>query len=210
MQKHKVLVVLVVILLVIFGMLAFFRSDDTKTLDAIAQAQPTNFVQAGILSFATSTAQDIMYLSYTSNENAPTTSMELPLDALSMCVTSNGAIPCLEMNILFHIPFDGKQAVVEGIEKEARLVVRKIRVFEEGEVAGIVARPGLTYISWEQATELIKNCQVQQVTQSHDFMVDLQLLNDKNVVAVERQLDEVFTTVASAKNKCGDIAVGTK
>ncbi|MDO8564382.1 MAG: hypothetical protein Q7R88_00095 [bacterium] len=93
------------------------------------QQEQINFVREGILEFATSTGQDIPYFSYP-NFGGPTTTMELLLNEESMCATPTGSAPCMTMSALYHIPFGGKRARVEAVEKEARVLVRQIVILE--------------------------------------------------------------------------------
>jgi heat shock protein HslJ len=97
--------------------------------------EPTNFVQEGVLVFPEpSQGQGAPYLSYKSSPSAPTTTVKLTLDEQSICGGNNGSLPCMAMSIQFSTAFGGKRAIVEGVEREARITVRRLRILDDGEV----------------------------------------------------------------------------
>jgi hypothetical protein len=173
--------------------------------------QPTNFVKLGILEFpeTTNRGQDTIYLSFKSFPEAPTTTMELALDAESICGGQTGSLPCMAMSISFHAVFAGKRAIVEGIEKEARLTLRRLRVLAD-EDPGILPEAGRVYISWMQARSLIEQCQPTLLVQTHDATVSMKLPDSSTRYAVQPVIDEVLRVVESARQSCGVIPVATE
>jgi hypothetical protein len=173
-----------------------------------ATYEPTNFVKVGTLVFpnAQPTGQDTMYLSYP-NPGGPITTIELTLDEQSICASPSGALPCIAMSVQYHMVFANKLASVEAIEKEARVVVRKLTVLRDKD-PGVVPGPGLVYIPWMQAVRLIEACEPTMVLQTHSRNVHLTLKDGRELVAVEPVIDELFKVTERAG--CADLPIATE
>lgn len=131
------------------------------------------------------------------------------MDELSVCSASNGAVPCMAMSVTLDVPFHGKRARVEGIQSEAGIVLRKLQVIPDGQLA-LEIDPGDVFISWPHAMSLIKNCEVEMLMQTHALDVYLNLKDGKRVRAVEPVIDEVFSVYDESIAKCGNIPVATE
>jgi hypothetical protein len=202
-------------LIILFALLWTLRSKDQDEQLAIPSASsisdPTNFVETGILSFPNKkdTGQDTIYFSYQSSPGAPITSMELPLSEQTICVASSGSVPCMAMNSKYSVAFDGKSAIVEGIEKEAKLNVLVIRVYSE-EARILPPQVGITYIPWQSAVQLIESCKPTAIKQTHNLNVGLRLADGKMVYAIEPVIDEVFRVTDRVQSKCPPIPIATE
>lgn len=206
MNIQKAIAILAGLIVIFTGV--YYMGKDDDSVPTYTPGEPTNFVKVGLLTFATTTTQDTMYFSYP-NMGGPTTTMQVELDAESICKTSTGAIPCVAMNTLYHIPFGNKRAILEGIEKEAKLTVRKISVLQENEPV-IAPGPGIIYMPWAQAVAALKSCMVSMVVQAHSLNVELTLKDGKKYTAVEPTIDEVFRVLDTVRDRCGDISIATE
>ncbi len=205
---------LVVLLIVLIVAMCIDRKENAQPIPVPTlegQNIPTNFSQLGTLSFPTLNpkGQDIPYLSYVSTSGAPTTTVELSFDAESMCATPTGAVPCMAMSTQFHIPFDGKRAIVEAIDKEARITVRKMRILS-AEETGFTPSTGIVYIPWMQAVKLIEECKTKRLMQAHSLSVMMTLSDNTMVHSVEPMIDDVFQITQRSVKKCGNISIGTE
>jgi hypothetical protein len=170
--------------------------------------EATNFVKVGTLVFpnAQPTGQDTIYFSYP-NPGGPTTTLELTLDEQSICASPSGALPCIAMSVQYHMVFANKRASVEAIEKEARVVVRKLTVLGK-EGPDVVPGPGIVYIPWMQAVRMIEACEPTMVLQTHSRNVHLTLKDGRELVAVEPVIDELFKVTQRAG--CADLPIATE
>ncbi len=175
----------------------------------VQTTEPTDFLEVGTLTFNTpGLQQDTMHLVY-EKPGAPALTRELVLDEMSFCVAENGATPCMAMSVQFHIPFDGKRAMVEGTaQSDGTILVRKLRVLREGEMP-LSMDPGRVFISWPQAVSLIKGCEVTMIMQTHSQDVHLDLKDGRSVVTVSPLIDDVFRVHQEAQ-VCGQIPVATE
>lgn len=60
--------------------------------------------------------------------------------------------------------------------------------------------PGVRKVSWPQASEMIKNCEVTGTSQGHNLWVTLALVNGSTVLVKEPAIDEInkfFPTIAA-------------
>ena len=120
----------VAIAAVVIGVVRYERVRVELPVDI--SGQPTNFVQTGVLVFPKSgMGQDAPYLSYRSSPGAPETVVELTLNAESLCITPTGSLPCMAMSVQYHLPFGGKRAKVEAVEKETVIIVRTLRILDD-------------------------------------------------------------------------------
>lgn len=206
----KKLLLLLVVLVPLWLIVVWAQPEKEPAVVSTAD-EKTNFVQEGILEFprANEQGQDTPYLSYVSSTGAPTTTIELPISEKTVCATRTGALPCMAMSVQYSVAFGGKRAVVEGIEKEARLDVRVIRVIDE-EAPVLVPGPGVTYIPWAQAVALIESCEPTMIVQAHNLNVNLTLPDERVVTAIEPVIDEVFRVVDRTRDVCGTIPLATE
>jgi hypothetical protein len=206
----KLFLLLAIFIVILFIITSIFPLKNTIPQEVL-QGKPTNFVQVGVLTFpeVNQVGQSAPYLSYVSSTNAPTITIKLLLDAESVCASSAGALPCMAMSVDFRTAFGGKRAIVEGIEKEDELLVRKLRVLEDGD-PGLAPGPGLIYIPWPQAVELIKKCIPTMVMQTHSLNVSLTLPDGSVVHSVESTIDEVFEVLNETSGRCGNIPIATE
>lgn len=74
----------------------------------------------------------------------------------------------------------------------------------------ITAHPPPT-ISWDEAVNQIKTCNVVQITQTHSLDVYLSLKGGHNVKTEEPAIDDVFAVVHEARTTCGnDVTIATE
>lgn len=199
-------IIAIIILSVLLHILYPYADKDKTEV----YTEPTNFVEDGFLSFdSTGNKQDTPYFSYKTDLLAPTTTVELTMDESSVCVTRGGALPCLAMSVLWHVPFGGKRAVVEAYETLGEVRVRVLRMFEED---GMILYPGkgVVYIPWPKAVELIDECRVKLIMQAHNLNVGLELKDGDRVTAIEPTIDEVFKVYNQSKERCGNVPIATE
>ncbi len=184
------------------GCIALVREED-----GLMRSMPTNFARAGVVTTNNpGGAQDTMYLVY-EEQGAPALTKELIIDELSICAAQNGSLPCLAMSTTFGMAFGGKRVIVEGVQEGERLVVRVLRVLAEGEEVRLPA-PGEVFVAWMHAAELIRECAVSGVMQTHALDVYVTLKNGERVRTIEPLIDEVFKVVE--QSSCPDISVATE
>ncbi|MES2953160.1 MAG: hypothetical protein V4674_01210 [Patescibacteria group bacterium] len=149
------------------------------------ELEPTNFVEVGTLKTVSTGSQDALVFVY-GEEGAPKTEISLEIDADTICVQQSGALPCVAMSSLYSAVFEGKTAVVEGVEKELRLKVKTVRIAGEGETENIFLPPkGLAYVSWPKAREIIQSCTVVSVNQTEDLAVHIGLKDGRGIISFE-------------------------
>jgi hypothetical protein len=75
-----------------------------------------------------------------------------------------------------------------------------------------IREPSSVYddLSWAEAVELIRDCKVTAVDQSHAREVDLTLKDGSNRRTIEPDLDGVLTEAVNAEAKCGQILMSTE
>lgn len=64
-------------------------------------------------------------------------------------------------------------------------------------------KPTEDKITWEEAVELIKNCQVTSVSQTHSKQVSITLTDETIRSTTEPELDLVLSEASNASEKCG-------
>lgn len=204
------LFLLLLVLAVFVGAAVALSPDKKEPQVNNIEYEATNFVQKGTLVFPNkeNRGQDTPYLSYVSSPGLPTTTIELPIDEETVCATPTGALPCMAMSVQYSIPFEGKTAVVEAVEKDAKLAVKVIRVIDENSPL-LTPGPGVTYIPWARAVQLIQSCQPKMIMQAHNLNVGLTLEGDRVVYAVEPIIDEVFKIVQGTTG-CPNIPLATE
>ena len=65
-------------------------------------------------------------------------------------------------------------------------------------------------VTWEEAQQLIRDCQVQAVAQTHQLEVFLNLKDGKRLRVSEPAIDQIFTEVEAVEAKCGPISKATE
>jgi hypothetical protein len=65
-------------------------------------------------------------------------------------------------------------------------------------------------VTWPRAVEMIKNCEITSVSQSHSLNVILTTREQRTFRATEPAIDEVFKVANQAKSKCGEIMFVTE
>lgn len=182
------------------------ENGSEPTPSPIVESAPTDFSETGTFTFSTSpedpAAPTLVY--------KETQAKKLVFDELSFCATANGSTPCMAMSVTLDKPFGGKQVSIEGnLQGESEVLVRKLQLIEGREFA-FLTTSGNIFISWPQAQEYIKNCQVDMAMQAHSLNVDLTLKDGKRVRTVEPMIDDVFKVVNGATEKCGNIGIATE
>lgn len=207
----SVFILLLVLTIALAGALRPKSTDVPRTPSARVLPvtnPPTNFVEEGVLNFElTGTSQDRPSFSY--RDGSVTTTVSLIIDHQSVCGTSQGAILCMAMSVQWSIPFGGKRAIVEAVDEEGALHVRKIRILNEGEQA-VIPPVGEVYTPWPQVAQLIRDCKVDMITQSHDLNVRVTLDDGTKIVTVEPVIDEVLTILKETRASCGDVMFATE
>lgn len=211
------------IVLIIAGIWLSLR--DTTKVEKRMIGQPTTFAALGALNFVAQKGSDVPtdpYFVYqedvqvgTQEDGKPALVSKLEFDVLSFCQTSasgqNGSTPCLAMNVTLDIPFNDKQAVVEGIMKDDNtILVRRLRIIGENETSPSIPATGIVYVSWPEARDLIASCGVESVSQSHDLTVRIETSDGKKISTVEPIIDEVFGVTRVAEKTCGKIPLSTE
>lgn len=64
--------------------------------------------------------------------------------------------------------------------------------------------------SWEQVKSAIANCEVESVFQAHSLDVSVSLKNGETINGVEPNIDDILDLAQDAKEKCGEIIMGTE
>lgn len=173
----------------------------------VLKSEPTTFAAGGV---GTSSAPGLLYLVYDAPERSGSQTVALTFDALSVCVTEAGAVPCLNMSAAPSIQFAQRRVAVEGMTQgTSTVLVRKLSALREGEPERMAA-PGSVFISWEDAVRLIEACEPEMIMQTHALDVYLDLGGGETVRAVEPSIDEVFRVIERTRQTCGTIPVATE
>ncbi len=215
MKKIIGLSILIIILAIIAG--AMYSSAKhvqnkpqvTETPTGKVNGNPTNFAYEGKITFAKQGARiDAPKFSYLEN-GAVSKSETLLFDELSACAAPNGSQPCLEFNVTLDVPFNNKDAVIEGIRSGDGILVRKLMVTVPGDHSH---KPpvGRVFISWPQALAFITSCGPTLITQTHDLDVSLHMPDGSILVAVEPMIDQVMQAVEASRPSCGVIPIATE
>lgn len=61
------------------------------------------------------------------------------------------------------------------------------------------------HISWEEAVELIKDCEVRGVFQNHQKEVEIELKNANKLSTVSPEIDNIFNIVFENESRCGKL-----
>jgi hypothetical protein len=196
------------------------QSKDTPVVENIGNrpivsgklnGNPTDFAKAGKILFKEDPEGTglIPFFEYDIQANvAP--AVKLVFDPMSYCATGNGSTECMAMSVSFEIPFNNKNAIVEGITiNDDQVLVRKLLILEPGQ-APLVPSTGHTFISWEQARNFITSCDIKTLMQTHSLDVYLTMKDDTVLRAVEPVIDAVFKVANDARATCGDIPLATE
>ena len=65
-------------------------------------------------------------------------------------------------------------------------------------------------VSWHQAQALIKNDEVERISQTHELKVTLFLKDGRALITVEPVIDEVLRIIEQCGEGCSEIAVATE
>jgi hypothetical protein len=65
------------------------------------------------------------------------------------------------------------------------------------------ATPGEIAVSWDEARQMLRDCEVKAVMQAHSLEVWLTLEDGTRVKAVEPAIDDVLDLAFDAQQKCG-------
>lgn len=65
-------------------------------------------------------------------------------------------------------------------------------------------------ITWEKAQELVLGGQVEQVVQSHDLQVELELKDGRRFSTIEPELDAIFQVIKQCGDPCSSIDLITE
>lgn len=215
MSEYKQYIIALLLLVLLGGATYFIgkrlypQQEPTPVMPGKISGNATDFAQFGRITFDENDEGPQLTPYFTYSENGATSTSKLVFDELSTCAASNGATLCMAMSVTFDIPFGNKQTVVEGIRQGTDILVRKLRVVEEGAIPFFI-QTGITYISWPQAINFIESCGVKMVMQTHALDVILTFKDDSKLTAVEPTIDSVFPIVENAKNSCGDIIIATE
>ncbi len=190
------------------------RTQIQKTTDAVQEfvvdEAPTDLARIGTLSFDPNQTIGQAIPTFTSvDASGATSSAQLVYDGLSFCVSDNGALPCIMMSIRFNQVYDGKRALIEGIKERTGILVRTMRILEDGETP-VLPATGISYIAWDEARQQIHTCEVSSVMQAHSLNVHLNLKTGKTVQTYEPVIDEVSRVIDEAAATCGSIPFATE
>lgn len=197
------------IMIALFGIaVVFFGVNPQPIRQQITIAgEPTNFLKLGRVEFK-NPGQVNSEVNFT-YEGPGKIQITKPIvfDELSFCVMPEGSRGCQEFNVTVDQPFNGKRVLLEGIEKDDTILVRKMRRLEVGDQP-LLYSPGRIFVSWEKARQLIESCSISMVMQTHSLDVRLTLRDSREVVTVSPVIDDVFPIVQAAG--CPDVGVATE
>ncbi len=166
---------------------------------------PTDVVQVGALDFyKDGQGQDEMFLVQKGEVRT-----RLLMDEQSFCNTGSGGVECMAMSSMYSTAFSGRRALIDGNKQGDAILIRKIRILDEGETPRVMPA-GTVYIPWMQARNMILGCEVKSMMQSHTGEVYMTLKNGKQVVAIQHVIDDVFKVANESTAKCGDVGIGTE
>lgn len=213
-MKNILLGIVGVVILVVGGFYAInsyiYNEKQADPEPVVIEGEPTDFAEVGNVTIdnpgATSSVPVLVY----EKPGQPALTRDLVFDQLSFCMRENEVESCQTMNQTFTAAFDEQRVVVEGIETNEGVLVRKIRTVREDERTPIVVEPGSVFISWPQARSIIENCQAEMVTQTHALDVYITLSDGQRVRTVEPAIDDVFDVLQSVQGSCPQIPVATE
>ncbi len=219
MSQNKILIIVLVLILGVGGIL-LVREPKESVKDLVVtnpemepptqgklNGNPTTFAQAGTISFKENDpdVHGTPFFTFTNNVGS-TTMTKLVFDPMSFCVTNNGGIPCIAMSVTYDIPFNNKNAIVEGISstQENEVLVRKLYILQAGEEPR-VPTVGQTFITWPQAESIIRSCGVKLVMQTHAHDVYLTIKDDTILRTVPPVMDDIFRIMREVEPTCGNV-----
>lgn len=74
----------------------------------------------------------------------------------------------------------------------------------------LINRLDTSVATWEAMKDLIVNCRVKSVMQSHDLSVSVELKNGQKFKGKEPKIDDVIYLSTESEGKCGKIIMGTE
>lgn len=63
---------------------------------------------------------------------------------------------------------------------------------------------------WESIKQAVKDCQAKEVGQTHGREVMVKLKNNKEIEAFEPKIDDIFDIVSGSKDECGEVKMWTE
>jgi len=213
MNKYLTHIIIVIVIFVggFFVLNSYIYNEKQADPEPVViEGKPTDFVEVGTMTSGNpGDANGAPILVY-EKPGQPALTRDLVFDILSSCMRENNALPCVAMSQTFDVAFGEKRVVVEGIETDSGVLVRKIRTLREDEQNPVIAGYGSVFISWPQARIIIENCQATQVMQTHALDVYITLDDERRVRTVEPNIDEVFNVLNSVQDSCPQIPIATE
>jgi len=68
-----------------------------------------------------------------------------------------------------------------------------------------ITPPAITEITWQEAIDLIQECQIQTVFQKHNLTVTLTNKNNQIFETIEPNIDDIFDQTNHLRSDCNDI-----
>lgn len=171
------------------------------------EPEPTTHVEIGAIdAVGKGQGQDELWLVQKRGENVTYT--KLVIDDHSYCNVGSGGSPCMAMSATYSSAFGGQRVMIDGNKEGDTMIVRRLRVLEEGETPR--TSPGSVYIPWVRARDMILSCEAKSLLQTHEGMVQIVTKEGRALVALEPVIDEVFKVANEAAEACGPIGLGTE
>ena len=76
---------------------------------------------------------------------------------------------------------------------------------ETNTIITTITSPPITEISWQEAIDLIQNCQIKTVFQKHNLIVTLTDKNNQIFKTIEPNIDDIFDQTNHLRSDCNDI-----
>ena len=127
-------------------------------------------------------------------------------------LTVAGFVLIIAVLYWFFFVFSFDQGGIQPIQRARNPITGEIRDFPTPSSVPIgwqqinnllVDSPKSNNITWEEAVDLISNCQVTQVSQSHSRDVSILLNSGEEKITKEPQIDLVLDEAEKASSKCG-------
>lgn len=204
-MAKKFLLIFIILAAAILAGLWLTNRPQVETEINLAAIEPTNFSRIGVMVINNPGFKPgVPYLIY-EEPGKPALNVELRFDDLSLFVSGSVSFMVNTQDTSWH----GQGVVLEGIEKQGVVLARKIKLLASGETATAIS-PGSLFISWQEAQELMGQCRVERIMQTHALDVYFTLKTGERVRAVEPAIDVVITAYGNVEEKCGKILLGTE
>ncbi len=211
-QKVPAVVYMFLVLgtLFIFGMvtsaLYFAQLVAIADVSPTEEIAPTNFAESGRLRLATSTERAYSFEFIYAPAGKATTTQPLIFDVQSLCSASNGTLPCMAMSATYDLAFGSRQLVIEGVQDEKGVTIRRLRAYEPGEPITI-PRIGLFYVDWPQVVSAFESCDVKSVMTHLDNTVELFFWgNDRVWISLQPLQGDLERTLDRVGDSCSPIS----